>query len=76
MGLELAVEVVHLEDGQHFLALLSDCARLEQRHVERIAEVHGTRPRAAALRISADAAERSPKEALGVISVALQAARV
>lgn len=73
VGLELSSEVVHLEDGLHFLVLLSDGARhLDTSHLAEIAEVHGTRPKAASLRICTDAAEHAPKEAVGVISVSLQ----
>lgn len=71
VGLELSSEVIHLEDGTHFLVLLSDGARnLTISRLGEIAEVHGTRPKAASLRVSADA--NAAQEAVGVIAVSLQ----
>ncbi|CAJ1344260.1 unnamed protein product [Effrenium voratum] len=73
VGLELASEVLQLEDGLHFLALLTDGARgLDEVRLAQLAEVHGSRPKAASLRIAADAGKSAPEEAVGVIAVTLQ----
>ncbi|CAE7946648.1 unnamed protein product [Symbiodinium sp. KB8] len=74
VGLELSSEVVRLDDGPQLLALLSDGARgLSEQRLAEVAAVHHSRPKAASMRIAADAASSAqPGEAVGVIAAALQ----
>lgn len=74
VGLELSSEIVRLDDGPQLLALLSDGARgLSEQRLAEVAAVHRSRPKAASMRIAADAASSAPPgEAVGVIAAALQ----
>lgn len=72
VGLELSTEILQLEDGRKFLALLTDGVRsVSEARLGEIAAVHSGHARAACLRIATEAAAGSPGEALGSIGVFL-----